>query len=136
MKLIYTTLNETKTDIEIDEALVESQTMSEQDEKEILTINIVHHIIKAHATSYHLKLKRCTYNLTCDQNNEMEFLIELCGHPKIAAMMILEAHTSILQTVEMELDLFHGIIKIKDEDHETQLLFKADATSRKNNEFH
>ena len=45
MKLIYTTVNETKTDIEIDGSIVESQTMSEQDEKEILTINIVHPII-------------------------------------------------------------------------------------------
>ncbi len=136
MKLIYTTINETKTDIEIDESIVETQTMSEQDEKEILTINIIHHIIRAHATSYQLKLQRCSYNLTCNQRNEMEFLIELCGHPKVAAMMLLEAHTSILQTIEMDLDLFHGIINIKEEDHETHLLFKADTTSCKSNDFH
>ena len=135
MKLIYTTINETKTDIEIDGSLVESQTISEQEEKEILTINIIHHIIKAHATSCHLKLERCSYHLTCNQQNHMEFVIELSGNPKVTAMMILEAHSSILQTVEMELDLFHGVFHIKDKENETQLFFKADASVPKN-EYH
>ncbi len=125
MKLIYSKLNESEPQIEMESKISLNTQASEKDEEEIKMINEVHHIIEVHAKAFHLILKECSYELKTDNSKKIEFNLNVEGNPDLATMMMISAHASIIKCKNIQLDAFYGTIHISHEGSVSCLVFNA-----------
>lgn len=125
MKLIYSKLNESEPQIEMETKTNLNAQADNKDEEEIKMINDIHHIIEVHAKAFHLILNECSYELQTSGSKKIEFKLNVEGNPHLVTMMMIAAHAAIMKSIGIQLDAFYGTIHISHEGSNSFLVFNA-----------